>query len=610
MTSRSRMSAAQKALKRKIAAELLFAASALALIPYDARAVQTTNGPSLALKRWAPQVASPNPSDLIYGGGPVIPVSTTYAIFWGKPSDFPRDLLMGVDELFGGMDGSKYLEIVNQYMLGAQAHTHFGGNLFDESPAPPTTETFLSDDSALFTEVCQVLTNNGMQPDPTAVYALFTSTFPQQAYYCGFHDYRACPDGTVIHVAYSPNSEGIGGCSDYFPPYLAPNHLSRSTQAITNVAAHEFMETITDPNLNAWIDANGFEVGDTCSYRYLNSVQLDSRLWKLQMLWSNSANGCAQGGINSVRILGAVSGPGTVRTFDIPGAAFGVFSSSINRSSTTVGYYTDASITDHGFMRTSNGTIVTMDPPGTTSGAYNGSYAVGVNATGTVAGDFADVNGFHGYVWTSNGGFTSFDVPSSTATVVSGISDAGAIVGHYDDAGGARHGFVRDPSGTMSTFDPPGTGNGGTEAVGINKTGSSIGHFTDANSKFHGFVRSASGAITTFDAPNAAEGTFPTAINDEGRIAGYYSDALGRNHGFIRDQEARITTFDAPAAAHGTLAQSINTKGDVAGVYSDVNGISHGFVRYSDGTVITSDALANSINSMGITAGYYLKEID
>jgi hypothetical protein len=76
---------------------------------------------------------------MTYHGGTVLPSPTTYAIWWGKPSDFPSDERQKIDELLEGLDGSAYLAIADQYMLGQKAHTHFGGNLFDDS-APPAQD--------------------------------------------------------------------------------------------------------------------------------------------------------------------------------------------------------------------------------------------------------------------------------------------------------------------------------------------------------------------------------------------------------------------------------------------------------------------------------------
>ena len=78
---------------------------------------------------------------------------------------------------------------------------------------------------------------------------------------------------------------------------------------------------------------------------------------------------------------------------------------------------------------------------------------------------------------------------SLTAPRVLSIDQAGDITGSYTDAAGVQHGFVRNPYGTLTPFDPPESGQ-----------------------------------------------TNPTSINDAGVIAGYYfySRAGGPGVGFIR----------------------------------------------------------------------------
>lgn len=76
--------------------------------------------------------AAANPQNIPYLGGAVLPNTTTYAIWWGKPSDFPSDAPEGLDDFLEGLGGSPYLGLANEYLFGQEAHTRFGGNLFDE----------------------------------------------------------------------------------------------------------------------------------------------------------------------------------------------------------------------------------------------------------------------------------------------------------------------------------------------------------------------------------------------------------------------------------------------------------------------------------------------
>jgi hypothetical protein len=146
----------------------------------------------------------------------------------------------------------------------------------------------------------------------------------------------------------------------------------------------------------------------------------------------------------------------------------------------------------------------------------------------------------------------SFDAPGASSVAASGygtfpkrINDAGAITGHYTDAHNVSRGFVRSPSGEFTTFDAPGAStvtsfDYGTFPDSINDAGAITGHYTDAQGLIHGFLRSPSGKFTTFDPPGASTAaapgyaTFPDSINVAGAITGHYTDTHELIHGFLR----------------------------------------------------------------------------
>ncbi len=236
--------------------------------------------------------AASNPNNIPYNGGTVLPVTTTYAIFWGPPSDFPGDAVAGLEDFLEGLNGTPYLSIANQYLLGQTAQTHFGGNLFDHS-TPPTQDPPTSE---IVTEVYNVLSDNGQKPDPTALYMVFTSNFPNENYYCAFHDYGTGPGGTTIHILYIPNSNNQP-LRWVQPPELSCNQHSNGLQAGANSMAHELMESITDPNFDAWANyTTGDEIGDPCNFTYQRCVTLaNETTWQLQEIWSNKVTACVQG---------------------------------------------------------------------------------------------------------------------------------------------------------------------------------------------------------------------------------------------------------------------------------------------------------------------------
>jgi hypothetical protein len=115
--------------------------------------------------------------------------------------------------------------------------------------------------------------------------------------------------------------------------------------------------------------------------------------------------------------------------------------------------------------------------------------------------------------------YVQFSVGS--ANFATGINEKGEIVGYYGDIQpipGHFQGFVRDPNGKLTSFDP----GFDTVMASINNKGAITGAYADiTESHTQGFVRSPDGTITSFVPPFCnSTSTNPTSINDEGVITG------------------------------------------------------------------------------------------
>jgi len=236
----------------------------------------------------AGDLAPASTSNLIDHGGRVLPSSKIYYIWWGSQSAWPSDANSGLTALAAGLNGSNFMkDIFPQYMRGAGVSTGFMESLYDSSSAPPAHGPKTS---TIVTEACNVIGANGLTPDPNAVYVVLTSNFPKGVSYCAWHSYGSC-NGTTIQVAYMPNTTGVSGCND---PVLTCNSYTQGTNSIANVLSHEFSESITDPDLSAWYDSSGSEIGDKCAWTFQSCVNLTNSSWQLQKEWSNAISGCTQ----------------------------------------------------------------------------------------------------------------------------------------------------------------------------------------------------------------------------------------------------------------------------------------------------------------------------
>jgi len=194
-----------------------------------------------------------------------------------------------------------------------------------------------------------------------------------------------------------------------------------------------------------------------------------------------------------------------------------------------------------------------IDAPGAST-FYPGTFAMAVNASGTIAGYYSDTTyTWHGFVRTPGGVYTTFQVNGFNTTVAA-INASGAITGSYFDT--TTHGFVRSSAGVITTFDAPGAGNSsdqGTSGANINDAGVIVGYYLDGANLGNGFVRAANGTITTFDAPSPAHSTVANSINASGVVAGDWADPGAYIHGFVRNSSGVITTFDAPGEGAGFI---------------------------------------------------------
>lgn len=307
----------------------------------------------------------------------------------------------------------------------------------------------------------------------------------------------------------------------------------------------------------------------------------------------------------------------TFITFDPPGAVNGSYAQTINAAGVIAGSFADENFVVHGFVRINDGTITTFDGPSALFTEIGGNDLFAPGATtpaGAITGTYFDENFVsHGFLRSSDGTLTTIDAPGAViGTNAEAINPAGVITGFYFEDSFVGHGFVRGPDGTLTTFDVPGAIIG-TLPSGLNVKGTIIGQAFDENS-VHGFVRAAEGSFTTFD-PSGAIYVQPSDINAQGAITGYYYDADGVFHGFVRRSDGAIATFDAPGAGtgpfQGTSAGAINAVGTITGYYSDADGVFHGFVRSRSGTISTFDVpgstgtLALAINALGVITGAF-----
>jgi hypothetical protein len=199
------------------------------------------------------------------------------------------------------------------------------------------------------------------------------------------------------------------------------------------------------------------------------------------------------------------------------------------------------------FTRTAEGVYKTQTSfaPFTVPAAINASGSVAGFATD-------DNGSYIGFVVHPDGYSATFSVPllpradpgCAAETIPQGINAAGVIAGwYYNRCNQVSQGFVRSPEGVLTTWESPGGIFAespvvfdlfGSHWISINAAGDITGSYIDQLLLQHGFVRNPYGTVTGFDPPEGGA-TNPTGINDGGAVTGFYQYKTGGPAvGFIR----------------------------------------------------------------------------
>ena len=150
---------------------------------------------------------------------------------------------------------------------------------------------------------------------------------------------------------------------------------------------------------------------------------------------------------------------GTLTTFEAPGAGTGTdqgtscpgCASGLNQWGAIAGIFSDANSVNHGFLRSPDGKFTTFDAPGAGTGSYQGTGCssdcpTSLNDSGAIMGTYIDSNFvYHGYLRTPDGKIVTIDPSGSVFTLSSDMNNLGAITGYYLDANNVYHGFLTIP---------------------------------------------------------------------------------------------------------------------------------------------------------------------
>ncbi len=239
-----------------------------------------------------------------YHSGPVVlGTPNIYFIWYGNWSGNTATSIL--TDWANGIGGSAYYNINSTYYDGANNHVsnaaHYAGSTNDAY----SQGTSLSD-AQIQSVVASALTSNSLPTDANGVYFVLTSAdvtassgFCSQ--YCGWHTHGTI-NGTKIRYSFVGNADRCpSACA---AQTTSPNGNS-GADAMASILSHEFEETTSDPDGNAWYDSRGYENGDKCAWNFgaestasngsKYNMTFGGRNWLIQQNWVNAGGGyCAQ----------------------------------------------------------------------------------------------------------------------------------------------------------------------------------------------------------------------------------------------------------------------------------------------------------------------------
>lgn len=268
----------------------------------------------------------PDNGPLLYNGGPVMLGSNIfYAIYWipaklqnggtttlsAHYQAVETNLLHDYPEHSLGNNNTQYYQIasgVKTYLYNRPDgyYTYVDTNAYPSSGCNDSvTPGNCITDAQIQAEIQRVMKLKGWTPAINKIFLLFTSSgegscFDSSGTECAYTQYCA------YHSYISTNPVTIYGNEPYGDPNYcqvpgtpSPNGDPAADTAAT-AAAHEMTESLTDPELNAWITAMGNEIGDLCAYNYGTNTW-DSgnanqmwwgHFWEIQQMFDNHASAC------------------------------------------------------------------------------------------------------------------------------------------------------------------------------------------------------------------------------------------------------------------------------------------------------------------------------
>lgn len=263
----------------------------------------------------APEESAPPTSNIAdYHGGPVVTNPLNIHLIWYGNWTNNNDTSNTVNYFLNHISSTPYYDIDRSYyeindqgqQVNVTSSVKVVENLYVGSP-----RGIALTGSDIASVVSDALTQYGEQPDPNGFYMVITDVGIQVQSFCygdcGWHNYTQINGVTIVFSHIGNPQQCASSClsqefytdqNNNVQSYASPNN-NWTADGIVNVMTHELSETLTDPQLNAWV-RSGAEVGDLCEWQFGNvswtdagapyNVVVGDKNFLVQQLWYEEAN--------------------------------------------------------------------------------------------------------------------------------------------------------------------------------------------------------------------------------------------------------------------------------------------------------------------------------
>jgi hypothetical protein len=241
-----------------------------------------------------------------HGGAVMLGTTKVYLVWYGAWGT--NTALTIVPNFVKALGGTPYFNINTSYSSKVGTKVTAVSNAL--TLGGQTTDAYSRGKAIGDNDVAQIvataIASKKLPGDDAGIYVVLTSADVNETSgfctrYCGWHTYGQL-NGAQRKISFIGNPDRCPTACEA-QTAKSPN-ANPGADGMLSVLAHEIDETVSDPNLNAWYDAQGWENGDKCAWTFGTTyavgngsranVKLGGKDYLIQQNWNaTGAGSCA-----------------------------------------------------------------------------------------------------------------------------------------------------------------------------------------------------------------------------------------------------------------------------------------------------------------------------